>query len=937
VDYVALSRDLAHGIESGVYIAQSKKFVYVNPFFEKLTGYSSEELIGSKCLSLVLPKDRAAVRKKAIRNLKSRKGTKPYEYRFIKKNGEVMWVLERISSIEYMGQKAALGSFMDIDERKHLEEALVHSEERYRMILEEMLDPYYEVDLSGNFTFVNNATCQNLGYSSEELIGKNFHIIVPQEERKTLYRAFNTAYRTGETNKGFAHRIIRKDGTTGFAESSVSFLKNDHGEVIGFRSVSRDVTERRRLDEVLLQEKYFTDAVIDSLPGTFYVVDENGVFVRWNKNEEKVTGYSAEELSHMNGLDTIAEEDRELVANKLADVFTKGYVNEEVTIQTKDGRKIPYDLTGVSAVIGGKTYLLGMGTDITEGKEAEKARRKIEERYRTISRLSSEFAYSCVHTGDNGYKVDWITDAFFTLTGYSEAELREKGCWMFISHPDDHEIATRPLRELKAGESDTREFRIVIKNGRILYIINHMECQADPGAPGGLRLFGAVQDITERRKGEKAIKESEERYLALFDRSLDLVFVRDFKGNFIDANPAALNLLGYRREDIPTLNIVALLSKDQYPKTLQTLKDLTETGRQKEPTEYKLKCKDGRHVDVEVQESVIYRDGKSYAVQGIGRDVTERKRLEETLARSEERYRNILENMQDSYFEVDLKGNFTFVNDATCLNLGHPREDLIGNNFRIIMSENEAKAVFQAYHTVYLSGEPNKGFAFEVRRKDGAIGFAESSITLLKNELGETVGFRCVGRDVTERKQMEQKLAEMATHDFLTGLPNRNLLVDRFAVAAALAHRKNNRLAVMSLDLDRFKPINDTLGHSAGDRVLKGVSMRLTSIIRASDTVARVGGDEFILVMLETNHINDATAIAQKILDSFKEPFIIDGHELNISTSVGIAVYPEDGQDLETVMNKSDAAMYYAKGHGRSQFKFFGDGDVYISGKHKSV
>jgi len=360
VDYVALSRDLAHGIESGVYIAQSKKFVYVNPFFEKLTGYSSEELIGRKCLSLVLPKDRAAVRKKAIRNLKSRKGTKPYEYRFIKKNGEVMWVLERISSIEYMGQKAALGSFMDIDERKHLEEALVHSEERYRTILEEMLDPYYEVDLSGNFTFVNNATCQNLGYSSEELIGKNFHIIVPPEERKTLYRAFNTAYRTGETNKGFAHKIIRKDGTTGFAESSVSFLENDHGEVIGFRSVSRDVTERRRADEALLQEKNFTDAVIDSLPGTFYVVDENGVFVRWNKNEEKVTGYSAEELSHMNGLDTIAEEDRELITNKLADVFTKGYFNEEVTIQTKDGRKILHDLTGVSAVIGGKTYLLAV-------------------------------------------------------------------------------------------------------------------------------------------------------------------------------------------------------------------------------------------------------------------------------------------------------------------------------------------------------------------------------------------------------------------------------------------------------------------------------------------------------------------------------------------------------------------------------------------------
>ncbi len=614
--------------------------------------------------------------------------------------------------------------------------------------------------------------------------------------------------------------------------------------------------------------------------------------------------------------------------------------------------------------------------------------------------------------------------------------------------------------------------------------------------PSKKETVGSAVDITNRKKTEDNLRESEERYHALFDRSLDLVYVRDFKGNFIDANPAALDLLGYLREDIPTLNIVSLLSPDQYPKTLQTLKELSETGSQKEPIEYKLKCKDGRHVDVETQESVIYRDGKAYAVQGVGRNITERKQAEErslirrnlaidlsavitlekalsffleaaikisgmdsgavylvdertgelelsfhqdfsqelvnkyskfasdsvntrlvmkgqplylrreeftppfdgqfsaqdfsvitmipiiredtaigclimtsqglnevpsparnsvetiateiastidrikvreALERSEERYRNILKQMQDSYFEVDLAGNFTLVNDATCLNLGRPREELIGNNFYIIMSENEARAVFQAYHTVYLSGEPNKGFAFEVRRKDGTIGFAESSITLLKNERGEPVGFRCVGRDVTERKQMEQKLEEMATHDFLTGLPNRVLLLDRFTIAAALARRNKSRIAVMSLDLDNFKSINDTLGHDAGDQVLKTVGTRLTGIIRASDTLARVGGDEFILVTMETNHINDATAIAQKILDSFKEPLSIDGHQLHLTTSIGIAIYPEDAEDMETLTKKSDAAMYYSKGHGRNQYKFFGDGDVRIGGDHKSA
>jgi|GEM_PF-6163386 len=186
-------------------------------------------------------------------------------------------------------------------------------------------------------------------------------------------------------------------------------------------------------------------------------------------------------------------------------------------------------------------------------------------------------------------------------------------------------------------------------------------------------------------------------------------------------------------------------------------------------------------------------------------------------------------------------------------------------------------------------------------------------------------------QNITERKQMGQKLEEMATHDFLTGLPNRILLLDRFNIAAALAHRNKARLAVMSLDLDRFKSINDTLGHDAGDQVLKTISTRLTGIIRASDTLARVGGDEFMLLMMETNQREDATAIAQKILDSFREPLAFDGQQLVLSISIGVAIYPDDAEDLESLTKKSDAAMYYSKGHGRNQFKFFSDGDVLVS------
>lgn len=206
---------------------------------------------------------------------------------------------------------------------------------------------------------------------------------------------------------------------------------------------------------------------------------------------------------------------------------------------------------------------------------------------------------------------------------------------------------------------------------------------------------------------------------------------------------------------------------------------------------------------------------------------------------------------------------------------------------------------------------------------DGRLRYFLTKKVVLRTPDGAVAGTLGVSRDITERKQMEQKLEKMATHDFLTGLPNRVLLIDRFNITAALAHRNKSKLAIMSLDLDKFKSINDTFGHDVGDQVLKVIGRRLTRIMRASDSFASVGGDEFISVMMETSQMDDARRVAQKILDSFAEPLAVGGHQLHVSTSIDIAVYPDDGDDLETLTRKSDAAMYFSKNHGRNQFSFY--------------
>jgi diguanylate cyclase (GGDEF)-like protein len=175
-----------------------------------------------------------------------------------------------------------------------------------------------------------------------------------------------------------------------------------------------------------------------------------------------------------------------------------------------------------------------------------------------------------------------------------------------------------------------------------------------------------------------------------------------------------------------------------------------------------------------------------------------------------------------------------------------------------------------------------------------------------------------------ERKRLELLLVMQATHDMLTGLPNRALLIDRVSMSVARAQRNQKMLALMLLDLDRFKTVNDTLGHNVGDMLLKAVSARLLEIVRTSDTVARLGGDEFTILCAEITGYEEAAEIAQRVLDCFKQPFAFDGHSISTSTSMGIAVYPEDGTSFETLLKNADIAMYRVKDGGRNNFKFFG-------------
>jgi diguanylate cyclase (GGDEF)-like protein len=237
------------------------------------------------------------------------------------------------------------------------------------------------------------------------------------------------------------------------------------------------------------------------------------------------------------------------------------------------------------------------------------------------------------------------------------------------------------------------------------------------------------------------------------------------------------------------------------------------------------------------------------------------------------------------------------------------------------MDQETAKKVYKIFNKVFRTGKGATIHDWQIIRKDGSPRVVEASVSLIRDAKGKKTGFRGVLRDITERKHAEEELQYTATHDDLTGLPNRTLFNDRLTLALTQAHRNNKKLGVMLLDLDYFKDVNDTMGHSMGDQLLRVVGNRLTELLRKGDTVARVGGDEFLLLLSEIGGIEDAHTIAQKVLEAFRKSFVFDDHEIMITTSIGIAIYPADGGDADTLTKHADVAMYRAKDKGRDNFQ----------------
>jgi diguanylate cyclase (GGDEF)-like protein/PAS domain S-box-containing protein len=427
-----------------------------------------------------------------------------------------------------------------------------------------------------------------------------------------------------------------------------------------------------------------------------------------------------------------------------------------------------------------------------------------------------------------------------------------------------------------------------------------------------MRIAEQVSILVEKQCLAQKLRESEEeRYKTIVRTALDSFWLIDAQGGYLlEVNDAACELSGYHREELLTMHISDLEASETPEETARHIEKVMACGSDRFETRHR--CKDGHIVDVEVSTNFVAADGGRFF--SFMRDISARKRAEEDIRLKA----LLLDSVNDSVFLVDPQGNICYANETACQTRGYTQQEMLGLNLRALDNPEYARLLRPRMDELLLRGQAI--FESVHLRKDGSTLPVELNVRLI--ESGGDKLFLGVARDITEKKLAEQH-AHLAYHDTLTGLPNRRRLVDRIEHALARAKRYERLVAVLFLDLDYFKEINDALGHNVGDEVLIATADRIARCVRHDDTISRLGGDEFVILLSEIADVGDAKSVAEKILAELATPLNLAGQTLTLSGSIGISLYPEDGMAPQMLITHADSAMYQAKRSGKSCFRLY--------------
>ncbi|MGZ5052222.1 MAG: PAS domain S-box protein [Methylobacter sp.] len=791
--------------------------------------------------------------------------------------------------------------------------ALQHSENYLRAIFDATPDAMLISDRQGIVTMVNRKAEDLLGYTVDELVGQPIELLVPERFRAAhpaMRDRFAEAMVARPMGAGLGVKALRKDGSEFDVEISLSPIQSEQG--LFFASAMRDISERKRAEAILKASEARFRRMADSSPIMIWITDGVGETTFVNQTWLDFTGVDVRgALSYRDWIQTIHPDDRD---SAFCAYYRNTSVREAITTEYRMrnaqgewcwilDKGMP--LYGEN---GEFTGYIGSAIDITGQKQAQQILQEKEQMLSESQRIAHigswtlDLATERLNWSDEMYRIFGVTPEAFAHT---------VSAFLERIHPDDRTAIAQRINACRDGKAPSEfDFRIVLPDGSIRVVRGNGELQLDQmNRP--LRMVGSVQDITERKQAEQVL----EQIKAMIDISMDGFFIVDLQGNVLQANGAYAKIVGYTPGELAGIHLSQLEAlegpeqiKAHIEKIVAQRFDLFETQH----------ChKDGHMVDLEMSVAYLpeFRQFCAFC-----RDISERKRVELDLRIAATAFES-----QEAMVITDTSSVILRINKAFTESTGYSEAESVGQKINILKSGRHDEAFYRAMWQSLLQTGVWQGEIWD-RRKNGEIYPKWLSITAVKDNSGKVTHYVGTHTDITERKMTEQQIKQLAFYDALTGLPNRRLLQERLKHGINMDRRDGRQLALLMMDLDRFKAVNDSLGHLAGDDLLQQVSARISTRLREVDLVARLGGDEFVVLLEDIAHPKDAARIAKDIINDLSRPFsLVQGEHVQIGVSVGISLYPQHGETPEILLDHADAALYQAKDQGRGCFAYFSE------------
>ncbi|MCK9392623.1 MAG: PAS domain S-box protein [Syntrophales bacterium] len=696
-------------------------------------------------------------------------------------------------------------------------------------------------------------------------------------------------------------------------------------------------------------------SLVENLRDVIYELDSQGVVLYISPTIRDLLGYDSTEIVGKNFIELAHKDDLSSRAEWFSELRKGIESPSECRIIDKSG-EYKWAQARVRPIIEDGQFkgARGILIDVTEQKRAEKMLRESEEKYRWVLDNMADV----ITVMDMNLRFTYVSPSIMRMRGYTAEEAMAQTLEQVMT-PDSLQITAKVFEEELAleasGTADPGRSRILVveeyrKDGSIILMENHLSFMRDD-AQKPLGIISLTHDITDRNRAEEALKESESKYRMLADNINDVIFILDMNLNYTYVSPSIKILMGYEPEELLGQSVIETMipaSSDLVTKTISELIELEKNEPREIPisrtVQVEIRRKDGTTVWVEVKASFIRDENQRTAgILGITRDITDRKKSEEDLRLSEERFRRIFDEGPFGMGLENTDRTIIAVNKVLCDLLGYTEQELTGQNTTDVVHEEDREKSRESLGQLFANGTPVLRSKMRYIRKDGTILSANTSISAIHSKEGNVLYGLAIIEDMTESQQAVEKMHLLAYYDSLTGLTNRTFHKELVIRSIEYAQRHKEIFALIYIGLDNLQRINDTLGHGIGDLLLKAVADRLTNSMRKSDHIARssegetadlisrVGGDEFIILAYDITQPHYAAKTSRRLLEELSSPYDLNGREVFITVSIGIALYPDDGTNVDNLLKNAEKAMRHTKKEGKNNFHF------YSSSMHTSV